>query len=257
MADIIATTVRDDGGAAIAHTDGAASIQLDTTPLEVAPKAADRPSWLPEKFANAEAMAKSYGELEKKLGGTKPATVAPTGAAPQVKAPADATTLIAAAGLDMGALRQEFAQSGVLSEKTYTDLAAKNISRGDADAYIAGQQAIVREYTADLATSIGGQERLNSILEWAATGVDAKEIVSINKTLTSGDAPLSKILLAGLQARYDAAMGVDGLLVNGAAGSVASGPQPFANNDELVEAMRDPRYRTSAVYRASVEKRIR
>jgi len=31
----------------------------------------DRPEWLPEKFASAEDMAKSYGELEKLIGGKK------------------------------------------------------------------------------------------------------------------------------------------------------------------------------------------
>lgn len=255
MADL-AVTVRDDGG--VTQKDGVTTVQLDTTTPEVVAKAADRPAWLPEKFKSAEDLARSYGELEKKLGGTKTDTVIPpvSGAVPQVKTATDATTLIAAAGLDMGALRQEFASNGVLSDKTYTDLAAKNISRGDADAYIEGQKAIVREYTADLAGSIGGQPKLEAILAWAATGVDAKEITSINKTLTSGDAPLSKILLAGLQARYDAAMGTSPEFVNGESAAVASGLKPFANNDELYEAMHNPLYRTSAVYRASVEKRL-
>ena len=35
---------------------------------EATPGVGDRPEWLPEKFKSAQAMAKSYGELEKKLG---------------------------------------------------------------------------------------------------------------------------------------------------------------------------------------------
>ena len=31
-------------------------------------KSEERPDWLPEKFKNAEDMAKAYGELESKLG---------------------------------------------------------------------------------------------------------------------------------------------------------------------------------------------
>ena len=35
---------------------------------EPAPSEPDRPDWLPEKFKTPEDLAKSYGELEKKLG---------------------------------------------------------------------------------------------------------------------------------------------------------------------------------------------
>src|SRR4051812_45390046 len=91
----------------------------------------NRPAWLPAKFDNPEAFAKSYGELEKKLGQSKPPEAVP--AAPvkgeAAKAPAAAPkegTLevtpaakpegtqeqaaqeaVAKAGLDWNALRTE------------------------------------------------------------------------------------------------------------------------------------------------------
>jgi len=262
MADtpIITTTVRDDGGSKPATTDkdGVTKVQLSTeTP---APAVADpnRPAWLPEKFKTAEDMAKSYGELERKLGTPKPTTPpASTDAAPQIKSAADVSKTLADAGLDMVALRTEFATNGALSDATYTALAAKGIDRGQADSYIEGQKAIVREYTAGLHESVGGKEKFAGLIEWAGANLSADEIKSVNKTLVSGDAALSKTVLAGLNARYTAAMGTDPSLVNGERVPGAGGIQPFRSNNELVAAMQDPRYKgNDPAYHADVRRRV-
>lgn len=236
--------------------------KVDSTPaVPATPADPNRPAWLPEKFKTAEDMAKSYKELETKLGTPKveapsaePAK--PAAGVPQVTTPDAAAKTVQDAGLDMAALSTEYNKDGALSQTTYDALAAKGIPKATVDLYIEGQKARVEQYTNTLAEGVGGRDKLNTLLLWAGTAVDAKEIESINTTLTSGNEALSKTVLAGLQARYVAAVGQDPTLVTGAEGVRGTGPQAFKSSAEVVAAMRDARYKTDPAYRAEVAKRL-
>jgi hypothetical protein len=87
--------------------------------------AADRPAWLPEKFATAEDFAKSYAALEAKLGGGDKAPTADTTKPATTEIPtADAARdQVTQAGLDFDAINAEFAKDGKLSDATYDRLA--------------------------------------------------------------------------------------------------------------------------------------
>ena len=118
----------------------------------------ERPEWLPEKFTNAEELAKAYTGLEKEFSSrtkeeVKPAEETKTEEAPQQ-------------GLDI--FYEEFADTGELSEKSY----AENIA--------------------------GGKEEYTELMEWASTNLTAPETKVFNDMVDSGDIETAKFAVQGL-----------------------------------------------------------
>ena len=124
------------------------------------------------------------------------------------------------------------------------------------DTYIAGQTAKAGAYTADVASEIGGVEKLNEAIKWATEGgMTPAEIEAYNKLIDEGDLSKAKMAVAGLAAKHKAAVGVKPQLVQGKTNTpaAASGYRSVA---EMTAAMKDPRYAKDPAYRADVEKRV-
>jgi hypothetical protein len=228
-------------------------------PPQPAP-AADRPAWLPEKFKTVEDMAKAYGELESKLGAPKP-PVAPTAApkdplavTPQA-APTDAAAVQAAAsaGLDFGALEQEFLDKGAISPENYAALEAKGIGKEVVDNYIAGRQALAANYEREVKAAAGGDEGWTKLVSWAATALTPAEIQAFNNATASRDAAMAKLAVSGLQARYTAQYGSQPPLVGG---KPAGGVAGYESVAQMKADMRDARYKTDPAFRAQVAEKL-
>lgn len=220
---------------------GVAVTAKTETPAGKETPAGDRPAWLPEKFKTAEDMAKSYTELEKKLGEKTPAS-----------APVELPK-----GVDIPAVTKEYQDNGgKLSDKTLEDLKSKGISKDIFDAYISGQQAIAREQHNALGEIVGGTDNLGKILSWAKTGLTQGEIKAYNDAVDSGNTEGAKLLLGSISQKYAQANGVDPKLVSGSITRTKSGVEPFKSSAEVVKAMRDPRYQTDAAYQKLVADRL-
>jgi hypothetical protein len=221
--------------------------------------AADRPAWLPEKFATAEDFAKSYAALEAKLGGGDKAPTADTTKPATTEIPtADAARdQVTQAGLDFDAINAEFAKDGKLSDATYDRLAKAGIARTTADGYIAGQQALANQVRNEVFASAGGEEAYSEIVQWASTNMSDAEINAYNKAMNGGDTNVMKLAVDGLKARFTAANGTTPKLLNGGSGngSQAQG-DVFRSNAELTTAMKDPRYATDPAYRDDVKAKL-
>lgn len=206
---------------------------------------------VPDKFKNADgttnhdALLKSYLELESQRG--KPA------AAP---APAPGTPTELPAGVDTAALTAELQKNGELSEETYRSLAGKGLSKEVVDGYIAGRQAVANQFATDMKAHVGGEEAFRSMATWAEANFTDAQRAAYNKATASGDPELAKMALDGLKARYVAANGQEPQFVRGE-GVRTAGVEPFASSVQLVEAMKDPRYRKDPAYRAQIEARLK
>ena len=76
-----------------------------------------KPEGLPEKFKSVEDLAKSYQELEKKLGDSQPKE---TEISKDTNSDLDiAEKAVETAGLNMDTLASEYAEKGELDEKSY------------------------------------------------------------------------------------------------------------------------------------------
>lgn len=279
VADVGAITpaaVTVDTMAARVEADAKAKAPVET-PAEKKPDApaekATRPEHIPEKFwdaekgvVNVEAMAKSYAELEKK--GAKPEVkpeekpVVDPNAKPEE--PTEVTDAIEAAGLKRDDLTKAFMESGTLSDEQFASLAKAGYDKATVDIYLAGLKSVQGAAAAaeaaqeaevnEIISVVGTAEQYVSLTKWAAQNLPQADNDAFDRAVSAGDKGQAKLAVEGLLAKYFAKEGREGELVTaGASGGEGGG---YANSDEIVAAMSDPRYKTNATYRAEVAAKV-
>lgn len=165
-------------------------------------------------------------------------------------------------GVDVTAYSKEYAETGTLSEDTYNALSEKGFPRELVDAYIAGIKAQESE-SAELAEKevkaimdgVGGEQGYNRLMEWAAENLSQEEQDAYDKAVTNPDPIIAKMVVQGLKARYDAAVGTEPKLVMGnrTAEPVVKG---YADRSSMIKAMSDKRYGTDPDYTRDVERKL-
>jgi hypothetical protein len=221
---------------------------------------ASRPAWLPEKFKSAEDLAKSYTELEKKLGssGAPKKADEPVVEQPKQGEPSalqiEANKAVAKAGLDMKALQAEYIAKGDLTPESKKALADAGIGEEQIKVYQRGMEAERQDYETKILDGVeGGRETFNEALKWAAENLTAEEQASFNKAVELGDPNIGKLAVQGLLSQYQKADGprlVSGQRITGDQGDV------FRSQQQMVAAQSDKRYSTDPAYRAEVEAKI-
>ena len=216
----------------------------------------DRPAWLPEKFKTVEDMAKSYSELEAQQ--SKKATEPP--ATPEVPAePTQETLEIDATlkdkGLELSEFSTEYDKTGKLSPESYEKLKAAGFSQDLVDNYVSGQEARAALHIASLKDAAGGSEAYSTMTTWAVGAMSPAEIAAFNSAVASSNVEASKLAIAGLKSRYEAANGRSPSLLTGKAGT-APALDVFESRAEMTTAMKDPRYAKDSAYRQQVINKV-
>jgi hypothetical protein len=210
--------IKDDG---LTETQQQSTLDKSTT---------ERPSWLPEKFESAEEMAKSYAELEKVYSEKKE------------EAPVEQKEAEEATGISLDPYYKEYADTGVLSDKSYTDLQVKGLSKELIDNYISGQKALADNQLSQIYNIAGTQENYNEMVKWAGENLPATEVHTFI------------MAASGLKARYDNSVGVAPNLVKG---GISTTTNAFQSTAEIIAAINDPRYQVDTAYRKGVEDKIK
>ena len=181
-------------------------------------------------------MAKAYNELESKLGGgeTKESKSSDDLSIPEATEEVSQN--------DMQFYSDRFAENGKLEDSDYEGLAAKGLSKDMVDTYIAGQQAMMQQYTANVYTQVGGEEAYTAMTQWASETFSAEEIAVFDASVNSGDMNQTMSAVKGLQARYQVENGTQPNLMQGK--TKGSGVQAYASLDEMKREMQNPKYRT-------------
>jgi len=215
-----------------------------------------KPEGLPEKFNSVEELAKSYSELEKKLGEQSQQRPSPSKPNPSNdKATLEvAETAVQDAGLDMTTLQQEYSEKGELDAKSYEALEKVGITKQYVDNYIAGQQALAEQTASEIKETVGGNEAYNEMVQWASTNMTDGERQAYNKAVNSPDKETVKLAVNALKAQYERANGVEPRLVEGKATPTAE--QGFQSWAQVTEAMADPRYAKDTAYQAEVKSKL-
>ena len=135
--------------------------------------AQSKPEGLPEKFNSVEDLAKSYAELEKKLGGQSQETKDEVDPVAKATPKSDnnleiAEKAVTDAGLDMSSLQAEYAEKGELDTKSYEALEKAGISKEYVDSYIAGQEAIAKTQADEIKSTVGGDDTYQEMVDWAS-----------------------------------------------------------------------------------------
>lgn len=217
----------------------------------------ERPDWLPEKFANAEEMAKSYNALESKLSQPKeePKEEAKQENKPEtLEIEKEAKEAVESAGLDMNALQQEYNEKGTLDDKSFEALEKAGIPKDYVNQFIKGQEAIASQLQNTIKGEVGGADKYTEITSWAKDSLNPNEITAFNNTVNGGDLEAVRLAVTGLKARFDSANGSEPNLVSGKASS--DSPGGYGSWAQVTEAMKDTRYSADPAYRQSVQDKI-
>lgn len=205
----------------------------------------DRPDWLPEKFANAEELAKAYGELEKKQ-----STPEKEQSLEDNKAEVEQAT-----GLTLDNYYDEFAEKGELSQDSYDNLAKSGLSKELVDSYIEGQKAISDNQTKDIHNIVGGEQNYDAVVKWATDNLSDAEINAYNNALDT-DVNSAKLSLQGIYAKYQSQNSNNE--PNLTQGQTVSGrTDVFNSTAEIVNAINDKRYEVDTAYRKNVEEKLK
>lgn len=244
---------------------------------------ATRPDYIPEKFwkdgkVDAESLARSYTELEKKRGQSSPdLTVGeqppkegeqkpkeePKGEQPPEEKPKEQPQgeQIAIPGVTQEQTTKYWDElsKGNLSESSYGELAKAGYPKVMVDAYIRGLQADQSEQVsqvADLKKIAGGEDGYAVMTDWMANNMSPEEVADYNKAVASGNQFVRKAAVESAHQRYTKATGTDPKLIGGRGNTPPAG-DVFRSQSEITQAMRDPRYKKDASYRQDVVDKIK
>ena len=202
-------------------------------------------SLLAGKYKNAEDLESAYLELQRKLG---------EGDEESEGEMEDAEEFESTPAADMiSAASQEFAENGELTPET-RDALAEMDSAELLDAYMSLAQPPSPDLSdsdvSSLKASVGGEESYNQITGWASEALSEVELEAFNTTVDSGSLAQIQMVMAGLQARYQAENGYEGTQLQGKAPS--NSRDTFRSQAEVVEAINDPRYDRDPAYRNDI-----
>ena len=211
-----------------------------------------KPEGLPEKFKSVEDLAKSYQELEKKLGDSQPKE---TEISKDTNSDLDiAEKAVETAGLNMDTLASEYADKGELDEKSYEALEKAGIPKDYVNQFIEGQKAIADQQATSIKEMVGGADAYAEMSNWAAENMSEEEKTAYNTAVNSKDLETAKLAVVGLKAKFERANGNEPTLLEGK--GTVSGEKGYASWAEVTRAMSDDRYSKDPAYQAMVQEKL-
>ena len=214
-----------------------------------------KPEGLPEKFNSVEDLAKSYSELEKKLGDNKEA---PKEEAPKTETKTSdleiAEKAVESAGLNMDNLATEYNEKGELDTKSYEALEKAGIPKDYVNQFIEGQKAIADQQATSIKDMVGGADAYTEMSNWAAENMSEQEKTAYNTAVNSKDVETAKLAVVGLKAKFESANGNEPSLVEGK--GTITGQDGYKSWAEVTAAMGDDRYSKDPAYQAMVQEKL-
>jgi len=209
----------------------------------------ERPEWLPEKFKNAEDLAKAYGELEKQFS-TKPKAETPDDAKIPTPSKEEGKRV-----QSLDKYYEEYAEKGTLADESYNQLAKQGLDKQLVDGYIAGQKSLAENHTKSIQDAVGGKESYGELLEWASKNLSEVEQSTFNNLVDGGTLEEAKFAVQGLMTKA-------GMTANQNQSSLFEGTSDVTPNDayesvsQVTDAMNDPRYEKDPSYRKKVTDKL-
>lgn len=222
--------------------------------------AAERPSWLPEKFKTVEEYTAYVAELEGKVnGGDKDgAGDDDAGSEPTPEERKAAEEATARAGLDLNDVSKEWADNGGLKDETYEKLAKAGYPREMVDIYIEGLTARNAPIATEAFNVAGGEEQYGAMIDWAIENLSQAEQEAFDEAVNSNNKSKALLAVRGLHASYSAAQAkvrsnepTNPLNPRGSAAVTG-----YAHLDDYLSDLNDPRYDKSESFRSQVAAKL-
>jgi hypothetical protein len=220
----------------------------ETTEAQAQDDTPERPDWLPQKFKTPEDMARSYAELEKKLGSNKQ----------QQEEAVEQATQESATNMDglISSAETEFLENGgELSDSTYEQFEKMGVPRTVVDQVRDMRVAQAEQTRQQIINEFGGQESVDAMSTFAASNYDDGMIERLNGMLASNDLATVRMAMNQIRSDFQAQAPAQDP-TRRVSGRSLPAIEGFRSQAEIIEAINDPRYRNDNAYREDVERRI-
>jgi hypothetical protein len=114
---------------------------------------------------------------------------------------------------------------------------------------------LTEEQAGQLFEMVGGEKAYKSMLSWAGENMSKEEVSMYDSVMASGNANSIYFAVQALSNKYSDAVGNDGQLLTGKR-SAAQQNEQFRSQQELVQAMNDPRYDNDPAFRDDVIRKL-
>jgi len=118
-----------------------------------------------------------------------------------------------------------------------------------------GPRQLSQEDIGKLKQTAGGEERYNQIVDWAQDNLNQNEQTMYDAVVQKGDPIACYFALQALIGRYENAVGTEGTMLTGKASKNEG--NMFRSQQEVIDAMGDPRYDRDPAYRKDIETKLK
>ena len=215
------------------------------------------------KYKDAAELEKAYVALEKKLGEGNTKSEDSSQEQPEAKEEEAAETEEKPDTTFLDQLWQEATSGdkisedvlGKLSELSSAEIAQMHLEYRSQQGENQSPQDLSEEDVQELKSLAGGEEGYDRMLRWANDNLNKKEIEMFDTVMEQGNPLAAFFAVRSLAYRYDdAVVGVEGKMVTGTTPKTQDG---FRSQQEVVQAMSDPRYEDDPAYRQDVMEKLR
>ncbi len=211
------------------------------------------------KYKNAEELEQGYLELQKKLGQTEQTDDTPEAedTQPEAEVEDQAEPTILDRIWDASTKQEEFSPelTEEISKLSSTELAnmyldyRQTVEDGSAQARDFSEQEV-----GELKNIVGGDQQYTQMLEWAQENLNKQEIDMFDQVMEGGNALAAFFAVRSLGYAYQNAIGYDGNMIQGKAPK--QNTDQFRSQQEVIQAMSDPRYENDSAYRQDVMNKL-
>ena len=115
-------------------------------------------------------------------------------------------------------------------------------------------ESLTEAQAQELFKMVGGEKAYKSMITWAGQNLSQEEISMYDSVMGKGDPNAIFFAVQALAAKYGDATGSEGQLLSGKAANQQD--SSFRSQQELVQAMSDPRYDNDPAYRQDVMRKL-
>lgn len=195
------------------------------------------------KFKTQEDLVKSYQELEKKLGESKP----------QEDTPKEELKTDTPINFDFTSAQKEFEDNGELSEQTISGLEKAGLPKSYIDNYIAGLDAVAKQFENQAYESAGGEENYKRMTDWVSNNLPESEIKQFNENIGK-DNETALFTIKGMYARFSSES-KEPMLTTGET-SVPNSGSAYESIGQMKADMASPQYATDSAFRKMVADKL-
>ena len=223
---------------------------------------AEQEQLLAGKYKNAEELEKAYVELQKKLGSSEEeAEEGDDETTEEVEEESEeaspAVSLISDAS-------QEFSEKGELTPETmakFSEMSSGDLVKAymEIQGQVEGSEAVAAADLSDAEVNAvknyaGGEAAYEQLTSWAEQNLEASSVEAFDSIVNTGSLEAIKLAVSGIKAQMDEANGYEGRMLSGKSPK-ASG-DVFRSQQQVVDAMSDPRYDADPAYRQDIIEKL-